>query len=73
LSCRHWNDDARRAELTITVVPDSGTDDLVGLTGLLTIRIDEGKHSYDFEYALPAVHWSGLVVDVVGARLCVAG
>jgi uncharacterized protein DUF3224 len=40
-------------QLTITVVPDSGTDQLEGLTGKLTIKIADGKHSYDFEYALP--------------------
>ncbi len=37
-------------QLSITVVPDSGTGDLVGLTGKLTIHMDSGKHSYDFEY-----------------------
>lgn len=40
-------------QLTITVVPDSGTDQLQGLTGKLTIKIADGKHRYDFEYALP--------------------
>ena len=40
-------------QLTITVVPDSGTDQLEGLTGKLTIKIADGKHSYDFEYTLP--------------------
>jgi hypothetical protein len=40
--------------LTITVVPDSGTGELVGLTGTMEIHIVEGKHSYDFSYALPA-------------------
>jgi hypothetical protein len=40
--------------LTITVVPDSGTGDLVGLTGTLNIIIEGGQHSYDFDYALPA-------------------
>lgn len=39
-------------ELTITVVPDSGTNQLVGLAGKMTIIIAEGKHSYDFEYSL---------------------
>jgi hypothetical protein len=39
-------------QLTITVVPDSGTDELRGLTGHMTIAIAEGKHSYDFEYGL---------------------
>jgi Protein of unknown function (DUF3224) len=38
--------------LTIIVVPDSGTEDLVGLDGKMTIRIDGGKHFYDFEYSL---------------------
>lgn len=37
-------------QLTISVVPDSGTDQLVGIAGKMTIRIDEGKHFYDFEY-----------------------
>ena len=37
-------------QLSITVVPDSGTGDLVGLTDKLTIHMDSGKHSYDFEY-----------------------
>lgn len=39
-------------KLTITVVPDSGTDELVGITGTLMITIADGKHSYDFEYTL---------------------
>ncbi len=40
--------------LSVTVVPDSGTRQLTGLTGRLDIRIVEGKHYYDFEYALGA-------------------
>jgi hypothetical protein len=39
-------------QLTITVVPDSGTGQLVGLAGKLAIQIADGKHSYDFEYTL---------------------
>jgi hypothetical protein len=39
-------------QLSITVVPDSGTGQLVGLTGKMTIIIADGKHSYDFEYTL---------------------
>ena len=35
-------------------VPDSGTDQLIGLTGSMTIKIADGKHSYDFAYSLPA-------------------
>ena len=41
--------------LKITIVPDSGTGQLVGLTGEMTIKIDDGRHSYDFDYALPEV------------------
>lgn len=41
-------------QLTITVVPDSGTDQLLGLAGNMTILIEEGKHFYDFEYTLSA-------------------
>ena len=41
-------------QLTITVVPDSGTDQLVGLAGKMMIKIADGKHSYDFEYTLQA-------------------
>lgn len=39
-------------ELSITVVPDSGTDQLTGLAGRMTITIEHGKHSYDFDYEL---------------------
>ena len=42
-------------QLTITVVPDSGTEALAGLAGSMTIAIDEaGKHTYAFEYTLDA-------------------
>jgi hypothetical protein len=41
-------------QLSVTVVPDSGTGQLVGLTGKMDIIINAGKHSYDFEYTLPA-------------------
>ena len=37
-------------QLTITVVPDSGTGQLAGLAGTMGITIADGKHSYDFEY-----------------------
>ncbi len=39
-------------ELTIIVVPDSGTGELAGLSGRMTITIADGTHSYDFEYRL---------------------
>ena len=42
-------------QLTIIVVPDSGSGQLAGITGKMTITIAPGgKHSYDFEYTLPA-------------------
>jgi flagellar basal body rod protein FlgG len=41
-------------KLTVTVVPDSGTGQLVGLSGTMSIEITEGKHFYHFEYSLPA-------------------
>jgi hypothetical protein len=39
-------------QLSVTVVPDSGTGQLTGLTGKMAINIADGKHSYDFEYTL---------------------
>lgn len=39
-------------QLTIVVVPDSGTDDLAGISGSMTISITEGKHLYVLEYTL---------------------
>jgi Protein of unknown function (DUF3224) len=39
-------------QLSVTVVPDSGTGQLVGVTGKMTIKIADGKHYYDFEYTL---------------------
>jgi hypothetical protein len=43
-------------QLKITVVPDSGTGELVGLGGTFNLTIADGKHSYDFEYSLPEAH-----------------
>jgi hypothetical protein len=39
-------------ELTLTVVPDSGTGALAGLSGRMTITNDAGAHSYEFDYAI---------------------
>ena len=41
-------------ELRIVVVPDSGTGELTGLTGTMQIAIEQGRHSYELEYTLPA-------------------
>lgn len=38
------------AELNVTVVPDSGTGELAGLSGKMDIKITEGKHFYEFDY-----------------------
>ena len=43
-------------QLTVTVVPDSGTEELAGLTGRMTIEIDDGKHFYEFDYTLADAH-----------------
>jgi predicted anti-sigma-YlaC factor YlaD len=39
--------------LSIMVVPDSGTDELLGLSGTLSINVIDGKHFYDFIYSIP--------------------
>ena len=39
--------------LLVTVVPDSGTDQLVGLVGEFEIIVADGKHRYEFSYSLP--------------------
>ena len=41
------------AQLRVTVVPDSGTDGLLGISGALTITVEGNKHLYEFEYTLP--------------------
>ena len=43
-------------QLSITVVPDSGSGQLSGISGSMTIQIAAGKHSYDFAYSLPDAH-----------------
>jgi hypothetical protein len=37
-------------QLSVTVVPDSGTQELVGLSGSMNIIMSDGKHSYEFDY-----------------------
>lgn len=39
-------------ELTINVIPDSGTGQLTGLAGAMDITVADGKHSYNFHYTL---------------------
>jgi len=38
--------------LSLTVVPDSGTGELAGISGAMAIDITEGKHYYTFDYVL---------------------
>jgi hypothetical protein len=45
--------DRGKKQLTVSVVPDSGTGQLEGLSGTMDIKIEEGKHYYELEYALP--------------------
>jgi hypothetical protein len=39
-------------QLAVSVVPDSGTDELTGIAGTMAIIIADGKHSYEFSYRL---------------------
>jgi len=40
-------------QLSVTVVPGSGTEKLTGISGSMNIIIKDGKHSYDLSYSLP--------------------
>jgi Protein of unknown function (DUF3224) len=40
------------AGLRIIVAPDTGTGELTGLRGTMHIRMEQGKHFYDFDYTL---------------------
>jgi hypothetical protein len=40
-------------QLSITVVPGSGTGDLAGISGSLKLNIVDGKHHYEFEHSIP--------------------
>ena len=44
--------DRGKPSLDLTVVPDTGTDGLVGLRGRIAIDIVDGKHFYTFDYDL---------------------
>jgi hypothetical protein len=39
-------------QLAVTVVPDSGTGELVGLAGSMQIQVEDGRHAYTFDYRL---------------------
>jgi hypothetical protein len=38
--------------LLLEVVPDSGSGELAGISGKMSIRMEEGQHFYDFDYEL---------------------
>ena len=40
-------------DLAVTVIPDSGTEELKGITGVMTIDIKDGKHFYGLDYTIP--------------------
>jgi len=42
------------SDLSVAIVPDSGTGALAGITGTLAIDISDGRHFHDLAYALPA-------------------
>jgi hypothetical protein len=44
--------DAGAQSLSITVVPGSGSGELAGLAGRFTLRIEGGRHFYEFDYTL---------------------
>ena len=41
-----------KGELLVSVVPDSGTGELKGIRGRMTIEISDGNHSYGFDYSI---------------------
>jgi hypothetical protein len=44
--------DRGKDRLVLEVVPDSGTGQLAGLSGRMTIRVEDGKHFYQLDYTL---------------------
>jgi hypothetical protein len=44
-----------KPELKVSVVPDTGTGELEGLSGLMVIEIVDGQHRYAFDYKLEPV------------------
>jgi len=41
-----------KGQLDVSVVPDSGAGELKGISGKMTIEIVDGRHLYNFEYAI---------------------
>lgn len=52
---QHSGTMARGAQqLSVAVVPDSGTGALLGIAGAMALTIADGQHSYSFDYTLGA-------------------
>jgi hypothetical protein len=52
---QHWGTmQAGKFELRVEIVPGSGLGELAGISGVLTIAMAAGKHSYVLDYTLPA-------------------
>jgi len=45
--------DGNGPAMQVIAVPGSGTGELKGIEGTFTIRVENGRHFYDFDYALP--------------------
>jgi hypothetical protein len=45
--------DSSGRDMTVKIVPGSGSGEFKGISGTFTIIIADGKHSYDLEYQLP--------------------
>ena len=41
-----------QSQSLVTVVPESGTDELAGLTGTMTIIVGDGMHFYELGHTL---------------------
>lgn len=41
-------------ELAVTIVPDSGSGELAGISGAMNLIVGNGRHDYSIVYTLPA-------------------
>lgn len=55
--------DRGAASLVVTIVPDSGSDELVGIVGEMAIIIDGDAHRYEMTYTLPAEQPSDAIIE----------
>ena len=46
--------DRTGSRMSVVIIPGSGTAELKGIAGTFNIQIENGRHSYDLEYTLPA-------------------